>query len=309
MTDIPNKNRKFHKHFNKKKKPNNEIYVPQGNPELLRKTVEELNLNEKTLEVLKKGNVNTVVDIIKYRERELYRIQNFNKKNLLDVKDKISALGLKFRPDVEEQARPEPQPQQNREDRIKVFSNGRTDERFKNTERKPEENKPQQAQPNQENNKSNNKSMYDSAALSKRPQARTSSMKEEKLPFDALVKYNKDNKFGFRDLRGKVIIPAVYDDIFNFKEDLAAAEQNGKYGYIDKQNNVVIPFNYDLAMSFSEGFAVVTIGEKSGYIDKQGNVIIEAKYDAATAFQDGAGRVKIDGKWATITPDGKLRMV
>lgn len=365
---------------NKHKKVNRgDHYIPTGDQVLLNKPIEELNLREKTLEILKAGGVNIVFDLIKYREKELYRIQNFNKKNLIDVTDKVRILGLSFRPEVVP-VNPEIKPiiehtavitpeqkvkhnpivnnrpisqsnnqsnsqsnnhelvKENKDDRIRVTLNGKViedkDNRIRisdrrndrrndfqgknfNDTRKPKndnQREKSEATSRNENNNDNystiNKNNYEgTGSISKKLDSKPTPMKEEKIPQDALVKFTKDNKFGFKDVRGRLIIPALYDDAFMFKEGLSCVEMNGLFGFIDKKNALVIPCVYELAMSFSEGLACVTMNDKSGYIDKEGNIVIELKYDTATAFQDELARVKIDGRWGMLGKDGKVRML
>lgn len=120
------------------------------------------------------------------------------------------------------------------------------------------------------------------------------------------VKFTKNAKWGFKDLTGKEIIPATYDEVFYFHEGLACFENQGEFGYINANNEVVIKPKYECAMSFSEGLASVTLDGKCGYIDKSGNLIINYAYDAATAFCDGQARVKLDGKWGVINTSGEV---
>lgn len=120
------------------------------------------------------------------------------------------------------------------------------------------------------------------------------------------IKVTKNGKWGFKDLQGKEVIPAKYDEIFLFHEGLACFENVGEFGYIDSSNKVIIKPKYECAMSFSEGLASVTLNGKCGYINKSGEVVIDYAYDAATAFQNGTARVKLDGKWGVINTQGEV---
>lgn len=130
----------------------------------------------------------------------------------------------------------------------------------------------------------------------------------EPLPVPEWRKIQKSGKWGFYD-GFKTVIPAMYDEVFFFKEGLAAVELDEKCGYIDAANNVVIPFEYETAMSFSEGLASVVKGGKCGYINKDNEVVIPFIYDAATPFEGGEGKVKKDGRWGTIFPDGSVKWI
>lgn len=103
---------------------------------------------------------------------------------------------------------------------------------------------------------------------------------------------------------GVTIIPNIYELDYerDFTEGLACVKLNDKYGYIDKLGNVVIPFIYDYGYTFSEGLACVGIDEKYGYIDKGGNLIIPFIYEAWSFgyFREGLSPVKLNGKCGYI---------
>jgi len=48
---------------------------------------------------------------------------------------------------------------------------------------------------------------------------------------------------------------------------------NDKYGYIDANGKMVIPPQFDLALSFNSGLALVYVGGKAGYINQVGQFI------------------------------------
>lgn len=75
--------------------------------------------------------------------------------------------------------------------------------------------------------------------------------------------------------------------------NLFVSKQNDKYGFIDKNGNVVVDYIYDEAMEQNEyGYAAVKLNGLWGSIDKNGKVVIEPKYN----LEDN---IKIDfiGKW------------
>ena len=55
-----------------------------------------------------------------------------------------------------------------------------------------------------------------------------------------------------------------------FSEGLAGVKKNGKWGFVDYSGNIVIPFVYDEVFNFSEGFAWVKKEGKWGLVDKFG---------------------------------------
>lgn len=246
--------KKPRKHFHKHHAPIQE-YTPVGDPALLAKSIQELNLSANTLDTLTAGKIETVCDICKRTERDMFKIQRFGKKNLEEIRKVLSNLGLAFRP----------------------------------FEKKTEENKPTENKAKQEDNSN------------KKPSRPNSPGEPEEW-----VKFTKNGKWGFKDLLGKEIIPAKYDEIFLFHEGLACFETLGEFGYLNAKNEIVIEPKFECAMSFSEGLASVTLDGKCGYINKNGEIIINYAYDAATAFQNGTARVKLDGKWGVIDTKGEV---
>ena len=243
--------KKFRKHFHKPNKT--DTYTPPYDGEILAKSVDDIGLHENTLTLIKSANVLTVGDIVKRREREMFKVQRFGKKQLDDVKRALASLSVDFRPSDEPQ------------------------------------------KPTSEQDKQNSK-----------PQQEHSKKSNAQLGPEEWVKFTRNGKWGFRDSQNREVIPAKYDEIFLFHEDLACFEIRGEFGYINTKGEVVIEPKYECAMSFSEGLASVTLDGKCGYINKSGEVVIDYAYDAATAFQDGYARIKLDGKWGTITPSGEI---
>ena len=93
-----------------------------------------------------------------------------------------------------------------------------------------------------------------------------------------MARVGQNNKRGFIDKTGKVVIPIQYDDALNFSDGLAGVKQNDKWGFVDKAGKVVIPFQYDDVRGFENGMAEALLnGEiifsEPFYIDKTGKRI------------------------------------
>ena len=86
----------------------------------------------------------------------------------------------------------------------------------------------------------------------------------------------KNDKFGFIDANGKIIVPIEYDEVQPFddfvdltsKDVLFGVKKNDKWGFVNAQNQTVIPFMYsDIQGPFSYGIAPVYIDGKLGLIN------------------------------------------
>ncbi len=321
-------NRHWH---NKKPQRASSDYKPPYSEEVLQMSVEGLNLSVETLEILQKGGISTLRDIVSRRKNEMYRVQNFNKKKLFEVANAIAHLGVNFRPDEQsvEPQRTENSPKGNNPQRNDQSSNRPRDAKkegmnknssFKDSNRdlRREDNKQQnhreEKNEKREQERDNGKnfqgksSQNNSVDFSKLfPREKLVHSPRIEMEKDRFVKFQRAGKWGYKDENGKEVIPPIYTEALNFREDMAAVEMNGLFGYINRENVLVIPYKYDTAGSFSEGWANVSHGEKCGYVDKSGKETVPFIYDAATPFTgEGYGRVKKDGRWGNIRKDGEV---
>ena len=122
----------------------------------------------------------------------------------------------------------------------------------------------------------------------------------------------KNEKYGFIDKMGNVIVSAKYDQVADFKEERAwVAYRNDegrlKCGYIDLDGKEVVPIKYQVPFGegetptdFSEGLAALPLRTDEydspvyGYIDKMGNEVIPAKFSIAGDFKNGIALVDLE---------------
>ena len=64
-----------------------------------------------------------------------------------------------------------------------------------------------------------------------------------------------------------------------------------KWGFINTAGEVVIEIKYDDAGSFGEGLAPVQVGEEWGYINADGEMVIEPQFEDACPFHEGRAMV------------------
>jgi len=85
-----------------------------------------------------------------------------------------------------------------------------------------------------------------------------------------------NDKYGFIDQTGKLVIPCQWKDAFSFSEGLAAVKDtNDKWGFIDKTGKLVIPCQWEVVLEgFHQGLVeVVDADGKRHYIDKTGKIV------------------------------------
>jgi len=82
--------------------------------------------------------------------------------------------------------------------------------------------------------------------------------------------------YGAIDVKGRVVIPLVYDGLSLFRDGLAAFRRGGgKWGYLDRHGREVIPARFDRARPFFDGLAEVAIDGKVALIDVSGRVVVD----------------------------------
>jgi len=124
----------------------------------------------------------------------------------------------------------------------------------------------------------------------------------------SLVCVQKDNKFGWLDKQGNIVIEVKFssDNEPSFKDGLAKVKLGDKYGFVDTKGKVIIEFKYEKAKDFSEGYASVKLAGKWGFVDAEGKRVVDFKYEDSGKFSEGYASVKLAGKWGFVDKNGKL---
>lgn len=81
-----------------------------------------------------------------------------------------------------------------------------------------------------------------------------------------------------------------------------------KWGYINSSGKIVIEPLFDRAMRFSEGLARVSVGLNEGFIDASGKFVIEAKYRCASDLSEGLIAVSktCETPWGYLNPKAEM---
>jgi hypothetical protein len=123
---------------------------------------------------------------------------------------------------------------------------------------------------------------------------------------EGLAFIDVDNKFGFVDKTGKVVITPQFDFVMLFFEGFAAVKQDNKCGFIDKTGKIVINLQFDEVSFFSEKKAAFKNGKQWGFIDAKGSYIINPQFDDILLFSEGMAAIKSGKEWGYISKDGKI---
>jgi hypothetical protein len=131
-----------------------------------------------------------------------------------------------------------------------------------------------------------------------------------------------DRGWAYVNEKGKTIIrPFVIDNGPDyFEEGLARFRIDNKFGFFDRKGEIIIEPRFDFAFPFHEGLAAICMGcqeepegehrsvkdGKWGYIDKKGKVVIPTRFEEAGNFEKGKAGVKLEGEKVFIDAKGKM---
>ncbi|MGI9056910.1 MAG: WG repeat-containing protein [Pyrinomonadaceae bacterium] len=149
-------------------------------------------------------------------------------------------------------------------------------------------------------------------------QSNETSLKET-VPSKNLFAVRVNEKIGFIDTNGKIVIEPQFQGAREFVDSRAVVAVNDdkyKQGYIDETGKFAVTPQFDAAQDFSEGLAAVGIGffgihgdgnHKWGFVDRNGTMIINPQFREVKSFSEGfAAVMNADGKWGFIDKAGKL---
>ncbi|MBS1544151.1 MAG: WG repeat-containing protein [Bacteroidetes bacterium] len=141
---------------------------------------------------------------------------------------------------------------------------------------------------------------------------------------EGMIGIRKDRKYGFVDLKGRLLIANRYDSIGEFHEGLAPVFLVGKWGYLNKHDEIVIQPTYDKVTSFKNHLAVVKRAGLAGLVDANGREVLELRYDSIRrlpdnhfiicsgnlkGLADADGRIMIEPRFDSMVPLPERRVV
>ena len=114
-------------------------------------------------------------------------------------------------------------------------------------------------------------------------------------------------KTGLFDYKSaKVLIPAMFDAITFWKNDLVIIKEKDEYGVMNMNGKWVNHLQYSEVTEQDYGRLRVRKNNKIGWLDSTGRLFIPCKYDSAGNWFAGAVPVKFKGKWGAVDSLGKV---
>ena len=122
----------------------------------------------------------------------------------------------------------------------------------------------------------------------------------------ALARYRDSEWFYINKKGEKVLTNIVSKKLFDFHDGLAIYLQDDKYGFINTDGEVVVKPIYDKVHKFVNGFANVKLGKEWGMIDKEGNYVIKPQYRKISKVNFPNQYLVLKNKDNGVMKDGKF---
>lgn len=106
---------------------------------------------------------------------------------------------------------------------------------------------------------------------------------------EPLFRIVQNDKVGYINARGQVVISPTFLNGNEFAEGLATVRKDGLYGFVDQTGEFVIQPEFDLATCFVNGITVVYKKGRPYFIDKTGKAILPARYNSFTFLNNRKG--------------------
>jgi len=128
--------------------------------------------------------------------------------------------------------------------------------------------------------------------------------------YENLARFRDGEKFGFKNTKGEVVIPAQYKTAGFFNEGMAVVQEENQFHFINpKGKKVISNLQYDKVDSFDRGIAQVKKNGKLGFINKSGKEIIPCIYKQSKRSESDLILVVNDaGKWGYIDNRNNIKV-
>jgi len=126
-----------------------------------------------------------------------------------------------------------------------------------------------------------------------------------------LISFEDSNGTGFKDMKGDIVIPAIFEhsftDTFDHKIAFVLDKSQGFIAIDRSGKKVLTPFVYDNGPDYiNEGLFRFVENKKMGFSDEDGKIIIPAKYEFVSYFEGG---LACFGNGFTLKKDGDYELM
>lgn len=116
----------------------------------------------------------------------------------------------------------------------------------------------------------------------------------------------REGYYSLITLNGKIIIPdySQFEKIFPFTQEFIGMQKDGKYGYFDLEGRLRIANQYEMVGIWQENRGPVMLKGKWGFVDDQERLVIQPYYDKVSPFVDGISIAQKGLRYGLLDKDG-----
>jgi TPR repeat protein len=131
---------------------------------------------------------------------------------------------------------------------------------------------------------------------------RSGYFEEEEDPEEEIY-FTENGLEGLKKKDGTIIIPAEYNEVFDFpkNETFAVVKRDGKYGYVNREGQLVTGLIYDDAYDVFNGLARVQVGTQH-YLVQPGTELPSISYDELSVLSE-------DAQWYAVSSGGTSAVI
>jgi hypothetical protein len=96
-----------------------------------------------------------------------------------------------------------------------------------------------------------------------------------------IIPYKVGDKWGYINIKGKVIVRAYYDYAGPFKDGYSVIKLGNKYAIFNIKGEIIIPFSERILYGFYNGLCRFSINGKVGFINEKDSTVVQPIYDYA----------------------------
>ena len=127
------------------------------------------------------------------------------------------------------------------------------------------------------------------------------------IEYGGLIWIMKNNLWGLLNQHGRLVLPCVFEDYYDFNNCRAWVKKNNKWAQINFEGEYLSDFLFDDVKIFMNGdIAEVKIHGRKHLIRKDGRFISLPKYQSVCVYENGTVEVKINNKYGVIDDSGRF---
>lgn len=123
-----------------------------------------------------------------------------------------------------------------------------------------------------------------------------------------LIPFKQNNRKGFLNKKGKVVIAAKYFNVGQFNGGIVEVYDSLNWGIINKKGEIIVPIIFDQIGNNSKNLVSIRNRERAGFLDKLGNVVVPMIFDNTFGYSDYGSAIKYGENYDIYKENGIIKV-